>query len=306
MVIFICYAKVVAWLIRYSGSGKTTLLSLITSDHPQTYSAPIRLFQRSRLPSPGSPGISIFDIQSRIGHSSPEVHAFFPRGISISRTLESAWADAPFSKPTGLSNDDRKKIHACLRWFQSELMPTSVAPDLSPGNDDTLSVSNLQTMYEWELKKCGSLQWANETRFGDISFSAQRVVLFLRAIIRNPEIVILDEAFSGLDETAKEKCSLFLSHGENVVLRKVVAESAEVQSIPSLQSRLGLVQIHGIQPSQALLVVSHLKEEIPDCVRQWITLPEPGTTTPRTGRLQYPLRAQPDAWSEIWGTHISS
>jgi len=27
-----------------NGSGKTTLLSLVTSDHPQTYSAPIKLF----------------------------------------------------------------------------------------------------------------------------------------------------------------------------------------------------------------------------------------------------------------------
>ncbi|KAL8983876.1 MAG: hypothetical protein Q9177_004850, partial [Variospora cf. flavescens] len=76
-----------------NGSGKTTLLSLISSDHPQSYSLPIRLFSRPRLPSPGEPGISIFDLQSRIGHSSPELHAFFPKHLSLRRVLESAFAD---------------------------------------------------------------------------------------------------------------------------------------------------------------------------------------------------------------------
>ncbi|KAK5001731.1 hypothetical protein LTR28_012313, partial [Elasticomyces elasticus] len=66
-----------------NGSGKTTLLSLITSDHPQTYSAPLRLFGKKRLPRPGEPGISLFEIQRRMGHSSPEVHAYFPKGLSV-------------------------------------------------------------------------------------------------------------------------------------------------------------------------------------------------------------------------------
>ena len=54
-----------------NGSGKTTLLSLITSDHPQAYSQPVKIFGRSRLPEVGKPGISIFELQSRLGHSSP-------------------------------------------------------------------------------------------------------------------------------------------------------------------------------------------------------------------------------------------
>jgi ABC-type molybdenum transport system ATPase subunit/photorepair protein PhrA len=81
-----------------NGSGKTTMLSLITSDHPQTYGLPIKLFGRSRLPAPGQPGISVFDLQRKMGHSSPEVHAFFPKNISLRRTLESAWADAPLAQ----------------------------------------------------------------------------------------------------------------------------------------------------------------------------------------------------------------
>ncbi|KAI7656438.1 P-loop containing nucleoside triphosphate hydrolase protein, partial [Hortaea werneckii] len=82
-----------------NGSGKTTMLSLITSDHPQTYSLPVKIFGRSRLPSPGEPGISVFDIQRRMGHSSPEVHAFFPKQLTVRRAIESAFADAPLAKP---------------------------------------------------------------------------------------------------------------------------------------------------------------------------------------------------------------
>lgn len=103
-----------------NGSGKTTMLSLITSDHPQTYSLPIKLFGRSRLPQLGQPGISVFDIQRRMGHSSPEVHAFFPKQLSVRRVLESAWADAPLSKAK-LSSEEKSRVDACLRWFAREL-----------------------------------------------------------------------------------------------------------------------------------------------------------------------------------------
>ncbi|KAI9713605.1 MAG: hypothetical protein M1820_000988 [Bogoriella megaspora] len=283
-----------------NGSGKTTLLSLITSDHPQTYLAPLRLFQRSRLPSKGKPGISIFDIQARIGHSSPEVHTFFPRGLSVRRSLESAWADAPLSKPNRLTDEGRRKINACLKWFQAELNPTLPSLDFSMPNNSNQSELELQAKYDRELARNSDefLKWADDTRFGELSFSAQRVILFLRAVIRNPEIVILDEALSGMDERAKEKCSLFLSHGQSV------AYNMNAQMRPSLQSALAVVEVPGLQPSQALLAVSHLKEEVPDCVREWITLPEPGAGPPRMGRLKGPMRSQEHGWSDVWGMRM--
>ncbi|KAL9089419.1 MAG: hypothetical protein Q9165_005740 [Trypethelium subeluteriae] len=284
-----------------NGSGKTTLLSLITSDHPQTYSAPMRLFQRSRLPSRGNLGISIFDIQSRIGHSSPEVHTYFPRNLCVRRAMESAWADAPLSKPTKLTDEGRQKVNACLRWFQTEINPKATTLDFSVPDTEIPSISELRRRYDRELVKCGSLPWASEVTFGELAFSAQRVILFLRAIIRSPEIVILDEAFSGMDESAREKCAHFLSYGERSILGTSEAEIIEARVVPSLQSQLGLVQVPGLQADQALLVVSHLKEEVPDCVREWITLPEPGTRAPRIGRLKGPVRSQQSAWSEIWG-----
>jgi ABC-type molybdenum transport system ATPase subunit/photorepair protein PhrA len=250
-----------------NGSGKTTMLSLITSDHPQTYSLPIKLFGRSRLPGPGQPGISLFDIQRRMGHSSPEVHAFFPKGLTVRRAVQSAWADAPMSKPK-MTDDAKKKVDACLRWFASELQPRA--------KED--------------------LAWADDVRFAELSFSNQRLVLFLRAIVSNPDLVILDEALSGIDEATRDKALLFLSHGEKIAsVTDGVAQESEV-------AERNEVVFSGLHPEQALLVISHAREDVPGCLREWICLPEPGEgRAPRAGTLPGPLELNPRCWDEIWG-----
>jgi ABC-type molybdenum transport system ATPase subunit/photorepair protein PhrA len=249
-----------------NGSGKTTMLSLITSDHPQTYGLPIKLFGRSRLPTPGQPGISVFDLQRRMGHSSPEVHAFFPKGLSVRRTLESAWADAPLAKPT-LDEAAKKRVDATLRWFANDLRQQRRGAHIASGKatDET------------------DLTWANELRFAELSFSAQRLALFLRAIVHRPPLIILDEAFSGIDETVRDRALSFLSHGEN-------------------GGSGGETVVEGLGEEQALLVISHAKEDVPGCIREWICLPEPGEQkTPRIGELSGPLELNPEGWGEIWG-----
>ena len=257
-----------------NGSGKTTLISLVTSDHPQTYSAPVKLFQRSRLPSPGVPGITIFDIQSRMGHASPEVHALFPKNLSVRRTLESAWSDTPITKPR-LDDEASNRVDACLRWFEAELNPQHKEGDTSHGD----------------------VSWAKQSLFGGISFSAQRVALFLRATIRNPDIVILDEAFSGMDDLVRDKCLLFLSRGESMSLHYTDAGPNPTESESAKE---GSVVVPGLQDHQALLCVSHSKQEVPGCIRQWICLPESGTGGPRFGTFDGPVESGMDRWNEIW------
>jgi ABC-type molybdenum transport system ATPase subunit/photorepair protein PhrA len=249
-----------------NGSGKTTMLSLITSDHPQTYGLPIKLFGRSRLPTPGQPGISVFDLQRKMGHSSPEVHAFFPKGLSLRRTLESAWADAPLAKPT-LDEAAKKRVDATLRWFANDLRQQQRGAHIQSGKttDET------------------DLTWANELRFAELSFSAQRLALFLRAIVHRPPLIILDEAFSGIDETVRDRALSFLSHGE--------------KGGPG-----GQAVVEGLGEEQALLVISHAKEDVPGCIREWICLSEPGEQkTPRIGELDGPLELNPEGWRDIWG-----
>ena len=107
-------------LLGPNGSGKTTLLSLLTSDHPHSYSLPIKFFGRARLPSSGKPGLSLWDIQSRLGHSSPEIHAFFPKRLNIRQVLESAWAETYSARPK-LSHERDEMVNAFLHWWDPEL-----------------------------------------------------------------------------------------------------------------------------------------------------------------------------------------
>ncbi|TKA76129.1 hypothetical protein B0A55_03241 [Friedmanniomyces simplex] len=278
-----------------NGSGKTTMLSLITSDHPQTYSLPIKLFGRSRLPAPGQPGISLFDIQRRMGHSSPEVHAFFPKGLTVRRALESAWADAPLSKPK-LSQDAKQRVDACLRWFARELNPAQSGPTVAERLESATDDEAAHKLHARIIADNADLDWASKLTFREASFSNQRLLLFLRALVSQPDLVILDEALSGIDEALRDKALLFLSQGEKV--RQVVDNVAQ----PSMLARIGATVVGGLSPQQALLVISHAKEDVPGCIREWICLPEPGEgRQPRSGVLLGPLELNPGAWGEIWG-----
>lgn len=260
-----------------NGSGKTTLLSLICSDHPQTYSLPILLFGRSRLPSPGQPGISIFAIQARIGHSSPEIHHHMPRSLTLRQVLENAWAET-FKGIPQLDSTAPKAVDACLKWFEHELRP---------GASATTTVTE-------------DTKWADDFFFGELPFSAQRVALFLRAVVKKPDLVILDEAFSGMDDAVRDKCMLFLEHGESRTF--AWDKSAERRVVQSGLAAKGQIVVAGLEERQALLCISHVREEIPGCVREWICLPEANTRLPaRFGRVDGPIQGDVARWNEIWG-----
>ncbi|KAH6718041.1 P-loop containing nucleoside triphosphate hydrolase protein [Leptodontidium sp. MPI-SDFR-AT-0119] len=267
-----------------NGSGKTTLLSLICSDHPQTYGLPIKLFGRSRIPEPGQRGISIFDLQARIGHSSPEIHSHIPKSLTLRQVLENAWADTFRGLPK-LDQSAKEKIDACLRWFEHDLRSDSGAATTR------------------------GTAWADDLLFGGLPFSSQRVALFLRAIIKNPDLVILDEAFSGMDEGVRDRCLLFLAHGETKQFssssdesRKGPTGAQRPQIVESEISRLKQVKVPGLGQNQALLCISHVREEIPGSIREWICLPEANTGKPaRFGRLDGPIEGDYRRWNEIWG-----
>lgn len=209
-------------LLGPNGSGKTTLLSLLTSDHPQSYALPIKYFSRARLPSRGRSGLSLWEIQSRIGHSSPETHAFFPRGLTIRKTLESAWSEAFAAKPK-LADQEKKLVDAFLKWWEPELnesyhppRPTTILSYASPIDE---WVSSARPPFRHSFQKADELDWAksNSRTFATLPFQSQRLLLFLRAIIKKPDLVILDEAFAGLNPDVRDKALLFLKAGEGYV-----------------------------------------------------------------------------------------
>ncbi|KAM3456086.1 hypothetical protein MY3296_001955 [Beauveria thailandica] len=272
-----------------NGSGKTTIVSMLSSDHPQTYSQPVRLFGRCRIPEPGSGQrpLTFWDIQARVGHSSPEVHQHMPRGHSIRAIVENAWA-LTFGTKARLDAASKKKVDAALRWFAAELRPAAAAAGSSSSSIATDQVDD-------DDDNDDDLAWADEYMFGEMSFSAQRVALLLRAVIKGADIVVLDEAFSGMDDAVRDKCSLFLVEGEG----KTVVDGKVVDSE---LAKTGSMAVSGLTDRQALICIAHVKEEVPDCVREWICLPEANTGLPaRFGRLDGPLRDNESRWRSIWG-----
>ncbi|KAJ9501523.1 hypothetical protein H2202_003317 [Exophiala xenobiotica] len=272
-------------LLGPNGSGKTTLLSLLTSDHPQSYSLPISFFGRSRLPSPGIPGLSLWEIQSRIGHSAPEVHAFFPKYLPIRRVLESSWAETYAGKPT-LTPERNARVDAFLRFWQPELQQDGSSDDV--------------------------VAWASDRNthaFGTLPFSAQRLLLLLRAIIKEPDIIILDEAFSGLSAETRDKAMAFLEHGLSASASASTSASASKSNSNSNSDGAQSKIFGGLNPNQALVVVSHVKEEIPPVVDEWLRLPgeeeviEHGRGV-EGGRTERGYIRTGEGWMKVWGIQV--
>lgn len=269
-------------LLGPNGSGKTTLLSLLTSDHPQSYSLPIKFFGRTRLPSPGTPGLSLWEIQSRIGHSSPEVHAFFPKGMTVRRVLESAWAETFSSKPN-LTPERTAMVDHFLHVWTPELCHDPRADKFNTGVDADLS---------WATDKI------RHPSFGQLPMGTQRLLLLLRAIIKQPDIVILDEGFSGIPETTRIKALNWLEHGDGDASLSSPTQQPESSGTST--------RFPGLTDQQAIIVVSHVREEIPACINEFIRLPseEEASVNKRTVQIE---KTSPgyvttsEGWNRAWG-----
>lgn len=161
-----------------NGSGKTTLLSLITADHPQSWRSVITI--NGVLRKTGS-GVSYFDINNKIGISSPEIHALVPPRMRMGEIIMNGLIpDIGNSNFKFRFDPNRQEIgdfaHELLQEFDDEISPFLDVP------------------------------------FNNLTVSQQKLALFLRAVIKNPEILILDEAFSCMDDEAMMmKCHKFIS-----------------------------------------------------------------------------------------------
>jgi len=142
-------------LLGPNGAGKSTLLSLINGDNPQAYANDIVLFDKKR-----GTGESIWDIKSKIGFVSPELHQYFPTDNSCLQVIESGYYDT-----LGLFRPSQKaKAETALQWMKA-----------------------------LEIEKYALVLLKN------IPASAQRLCLLARALIKNPPLLIFDEPCQGLD-----------------------------------------------------------------------------------------------------------
>ncbi len=135
----------------------------------------------------GRSGQSIWDVKRRIGFVSPELHLYFPQHLTVRQVVL-----------TGLTD--------------TLTPPKTVRPETE---------ADLITMLTYF-----GLAERTTHAFGQLSAGQQRLVLLVRALIKNPPVLILDEPFQALDanyislarqliDSLPGKTILFVTHDRN-------------------------------------------------------------------------------------------
>jgi molybdate transport system ATP-binding protein len=145
-------------------------------------------------------GESIWDIKRQIGLVSPELHFYFSMPLTVTQVVATGYFDVLVPRPTTADQD--AAIQELLATF--DLNPVAQRP------------------------------------FARLSTGEQRLVLILRALVKQPALLILDEPFQGLDRSVIDRLRTWLD------------------------TRL--------LPTQTLVFVTHYENEIPACVTQRLHL----------------------------------
>jgi len=154
------------WIKGPNGAGKSTLLSLITGDHPQAFSNHVVLFGRQR----GS-GETVWDIKSKIGYVSSQLHMDYRVNCSVSDVIISGFFDS-------------------IGVYQQ--------------TPDALRVKALQWLSRLNLSALA------KKPFRSLSWGQQRLLLITRAMVKHPPVLILDEPLQGLDGVNRKLVKSFI------------------------------------------------------------------------------------------------
>ncbi|UAY54982.1 ATP-binding cassette domain-containing protein [Arachidicoccus terrestris] len=147
-------------------------------------------------------GESIWDIKKRMGYVSPELHAFFDKNISCFSAVASGYCDT-MGLYRKLNEQETNQVDAWLKTL-----------DLTAIRDKKLS---------------------------QISTGQQRLIMLLRAFIKSPPLLILDEPCQGLDQWQTE-------------------------------AFVRLVEDYCLRTGATLIYISHYASEIPSVVSQVMEL----------------------------------
>jgi len=163
-------------------------------------------------------GESIWDIKQKTGYISPELHAYFDKNITCFNAIASGYFDT-IGLFKKLSTTQHNNI---LQWL------------------DFLQLSHV-----------------SKKSLHSISFGLQRMILLVRALVKNPSLLVLDEPCQGLDEeqsgqfvsliddvcTNSNKTLIYVSHEENNIpacIEKVLQLEKGQHKIYSLNQQKGL------------------------------------------------------------------
>ena len=138
-------------------------------------------------------GESIWDIKRRIGYTSSEMHLYYLENIPCLSVLESGFFDT-----VGL-------------FCKCTAAQTRLAQD-------------------W-LDRVG-LRHLERQSFLKISSGEQRMLLILRALIKNPELLILDEPFHGMDLSHKRLCQRLIGCFAAQIERSLIFVTHYPEEIP--------------------------------------------------------------------------
>ena len=145
-------------------------------------------------------GESIWDIKRRVGFVSPELHLYFSEPLTAAETAATGFHDVLVRRPTTLEQETTVE-----KLF------------------DEFGIASLR-----------------DRLFSRLSTGEQRLVLLIRALVKAPPLLILDEPFQGFDEELIERARDWLDTRA--------------------------------RSDQTLLFVSHYPAEIPQTVTQWLRL----------------------------------
>lgn len=146
-------------------------------------------------------GETIWEIKKRIGFTSPELHAYFEYNLKAQDIVLTGWWDG-FLLQRRPTEAQLRLVHDLFCYFELEALL------LRP--------------------------------FHSLSTGQQRLLFFMRALIKAPELLLLDEPFQGLDAPAIERC------------RRLLDEILHTQ--------------------HALVFITHYRSEIPSIVDQVLEL----------------------------------
>lgn len=154
-------------------------------------------------------GESIWDIKKRIGFVSPELHLYFRKNLTAEKVAATGFTDTLFPKGQ-------------LTLIQEQ------------------TLASLFAFYQMEhLRKQSFLQ---------LSAGEQRLVLIIRSLIKNPELLIWDEPFQGLSGTLVTKTQellttyatpaktvIFVSHCEHEIpswiTKRIYLEKGQIKNL---------------------------------------------------------------------------